>query len=127
MDQLGSISIGVDIVSIERISKNIDDVNDRFINRVYTKNEIKYCKNKNNFSHHFAGKFACKEAVCKSLKIPRENGINWKDIEILNKENIPEVKLHGEAEKIAIERKITNIKISLSHEKDYAVAFVVTF
>ena len=46
MDLMDSISIGVDIVDIGRISKNIDDVNDRFINRVYTKDEINYCKNK---------------------------------------------------------------------------------
>ena len=127
MDLMDSISIGVDIVSIERISKNIEDINNRFINRVYTKDEINYCKNKENNSHHFAGRLAGKEAVSKALKMTWKEGINWKDIEILNEKNgIPKVKLYGEAEKIANKRKIKDIRISISHEKDYAVAFVVT-
>ncbi len=124
MDLIDSISIGVDIVSIGRISNNLDD---RFINRVYTKDEIKYCKTKNNNTHHFAGRLAGKEAVSKALKITWEEGINWKDIEILSGENsTPRVVLHGEAKKVANERKIRNIQISISHEKEYAVAFAIT-
>jgi len=124
MDLMESISIGVDIVSIGRISKNIDD---RFINRVYTKDEITYCKNKKNINHHFAGRLAGKEAVSKALKMSWEGGINWKDIEILGEENgIPRVVLHGEAKKVANERKIRNIQISISHEKEYAIAFAIT-
>ena len=127
MDLIDSISIGVDIVYIGRISKNIDDVNDRFINRVYTKDEINYCKNKKNLSHHFAGRLAGKEAVSKALKMSWEKGVNWKDIEIINEENgIPWVVLHGEAKKVANERKIKNIQISISHEKEYAIAFAIT-
>jgi holo-[acyl-carrier protein] synthase len=127
MDLMDFISIGVDIVHIERISKNIDDVNDRFINRVYTEDEIKYCKSRKNFSHHFAGRLAGKEAVSKALKLSWEEGLNWKDIEIINEENgIPRVVLHGKIKKIGHERKIRNIKISISHEKEYAVAFAVT-
>ena len=127
MDLIDSISIGVDIVYIGRISKNIDDGNDRFINRVYTKDEINFCKNKKNISHHFAGRLAGKEAVSKALKLSWEVGINWKDIEIINEKNgIPRVVLYGEAKKVANERKIKNIRISISHEKEYAIAFAVT-
>ena len=124
MDLMNSISIGVDIVSIKRISRKIDE---RFINRVYTKDEKSYCKNKENNSHHFAGRLAGKEAVSKALKMSWDGGINWKDIEIINEENgVPRVVLHGEAKKVANERKIRNIQISISHEKEYAVAFAVT-
>lgn len=124
MDLMDSISIGVDIVSIKRISKNIDE---RFINRVYTKDEKSYCKDKENNSHYFAGRLAGKEAVSKALKMSWEGGINWRDIEIINEENgIPRVVLHGEAKRVADERKIRNIKLSISHEKEYAVAFAVT-
>lgn len=124
MDLMDSISIGVDIVSIDRISKNI---NDGFINRVYTKDEIYYCKSKKNPSQHFAGRMAGKEAVSKALKMLWEKGINWRDIEIIDEENgIPGVVLHGEAKKYANERKIKNIQISISHEKEYAIAFAIT-
>ena len=127
MDLIDSISIGVDIVDIGRISKNIDDINDRFIKRVYTKDEIKYCKNKKNISHHFAGKLAGKEAVSKALKMSWDKGVNWKDIEIINEENdIPSVVLHGEAKKVANKRKIKNIQLSISHENEYSIAFAMT-
>jgi len=126
MDLMDYISIGVDIVDIGRISKNISDDNDRFINRVYTKNEIEYCKSKKNMSHHFAGRLAGKEAVSKALKLTWDSGINWRDIEIINEENgCPSVVLHGEPKKVVKNRKITNIRISLSHENEYAIAFVI--
>lgn len=126
MDLKDAVSIGVDIVSTDRISKNINIANNRFINRVYTKDEINYCKGKENISHHFAGKLAGKEAVSKALKMSWEKGINWREIEIKNvKNSLPRVILHGNAKKIADEKKIKDIQISISHEKDYAVAFVV--
>lgn len=126
MNLMDSVSIGVDIVDIGRISKNIDDINDRFINRVYTNDEINYCKNKKNISLHFAGRLAGKEAVSKALEMSWEGGVNWKDIEILSEENgIPRVVLYGEAKKVANKRKIRNIKISISHEKEYAIAFAI--
>lgn len=127
MGLMDSISIGVDIVSTDRISKNLDKSNERFINRIYTKEEINYCRSKQNIVYHFAGKMACKEAVSKALNINWENGINWKDIEIINEKNgVPKVLLHGEAKKVAYEKKVKEIQISISHEKDYAVAFAIT-
>jgi holo-[acyl-carrier protein] synthase len=129
MNIMDKFSIGVDIVSIERISKKIKDKNNRFVDRVYTNFEKKYCKNKENISYHFAGRLAAKEAVSKALKIPwDERGINWKDIEIINdKNNIPDVILYGDVKLIADEKKIKDIKISISHEKEYAVAFAIAF
>lgn len=122
-----SITTGVDIVSIERISKNIDAINGRFINRIFTDCEIDYCKSKKNIYHHFAGRLAGKEAVSKALKMSWENGVNWRDIEIINEKNdLPKVILHGEAENVSNIRKIKNIQISISHEKDYAIAFALT-
>ena len=123
---MDSLSIGVDIVDIDRVSKYIKSVDDRFINRVFTKDEIKYCKSKENTAVHFAGKLAGKEAVSKALKISWDKGINWKNIEILNEENgSPKVLLYGYLKEIADKRKIKNIQISISHEKQYAVAFVL--
>ena len=125
MDLDDSFSVGVDIVNIQRISKNIDD-SDNFIIRAFSKEEIKYCNSKQNPSFHFAGKLAGKEAVSKALEMTWDEGIVWKDIEILNdKKNLPKVFLHGQAKNVANKRKIRNIKISISHEKDYAIAFVM--
>lgn len=120
---MSNISVGVDLVDISRISKKFK--NKKFIERIYTPVEIKYCESKNNASQHFAGRLAGKEAVGKALKISWPSGINWKDIEVISDHDIPQVVLYGEAKKTAEEKKITNIQISISHEKDYAVAFVI--
>jgi holo-[acyl-carrier-protein] synthase len=126
MVKMGLVMIGVDIVSIDRISKNIDKESNKFINRVYTQDEIDFCKNKINTAHHFAGRFAGKEAVSKALKLNWKTGINWRDIEILsNADGIPKVIAHGELKKIIDERNINDIQISISHEKNYAVAFAI--
>lgn len=124
MVRMDFISVGVDIVLIERITRDIID-NKSFENRVFTQPEIEYCRSKENVFHHFAGRFAGKEAVSKALKIPWEQGAKWKDIEIVDNDGIPKVVLHGRARTIADKEKIQNISISISHEKDYAVAFVI--
>jgi phosphopantetheine--protein transferase-like protein len=127
MNLIDSISIGVDIVSVDRISNNAKDTNSGFIKRIYTQKEVDFIRNKENISQYFAGRLAAKEAVCKALKLDWSGGINWKDIEILSgDDSIPVVRLHGHAKKVADERKITNILLSISHEKDYAIAFAVT-
>mgnify|MGYP006299227687 FL=1 len=53
-------------------------------------------------------------------------GPGWQDIEVVNDCNgKPEIQLYGQAEKIACNKGITRIHISLSHEKEYAVAYVI--
>lgn len=119
------LSIGVDIVSIKRIYQNFYNNSSKFNNRVFTENEIKYCEKKENPHFHFASRFAGKEAVCKALNITWEKGINFKEIEILNNKNVPYVKLYGEIYQFALDEKISYIKISMSHERNYAIAFVM--
>ena len=112
---------GTDIIEIERIKKSIEKFGQRFLNTVFTENEIKYCESKNGQKYqHYAARFAAKEAVFKALS----NNINapeeWKSIEILSEENgRPKVNL-----KIDVQN-LENIDISLSHCKMYAVANVV--
>ena len=102
---------GTDIIEIERIKKSIEKFGQRFLNTVFTENEIKYSESKNGQKYqHYAARFAAKEAVFKALS----NNINapeeWKSIEILSEENgRPKVNL-----KIDV-RNLENIDISLSH------------
>ena len=104
--------IGVDIESIKRFKKSC--FNERFLNLIFTNREIKYCKNKNNPHINFAGKFCAKEAVIKASKI----SISMRDIEILNsKSGKIRVLVNGKYNK--------NMHISISHTKEYAVAFAV--
>lgn len=117
------IKVGTDIIEVERIKESIESLGEKFLNRVYTKNEIEYCENTNSMKfQHYAARFAAKEAVFKAISKLLNNkfDISWKDIEIKNDENgRPYVELY------CIEKqKIADIDISLSHIKDYAIAMV---
>lgn len=117
------IKVGTDIIEVERIKESIERLGEKFLNRVYTKNEIEYCEKTNSMKfQHYAARFAAKEAVFKAISKLLNNkfDISWKDIEIKNDENgRPYVELY------CIEKqKIADIDISLSHIKDYAIAMV---
>ena len=109
------IGIGTDIESIDRFK----DIDDSFLNKIFTKNEIDYCFSKKNAAPHLAARYAGKEAVVKALNSMDEVNIDYKGIEILNNEKgVPVVKLNN--------KNIGDfqVKISLSHCEDKALAFV---
>lgn len=116
--------IGVDIIKTERIKKVIERWGDKFLKRVFTENEIKYCyKNKNPYCS-LAVRFAAKEAFIKSLGTKK--AILLSDIEIRNNsDGKPFFEFKGKAKEILKEKSINNVFLSLSHENDYAVAFVI--
>lgn len=118
------ISCGTDIIEISRIKESIEEMQDKFINKIYTKKEIDYCESKRQVKYqHYAVRFAAKEALFKALSnlLQDKYSLSWKNAEILNnQEGRPYVNL------IDVEfNQIKNIDISLSHCKEYAVANVV--
>lgn len=117
------IGVGVDIVQVDRIAKNIEK--QKFLDKIYTNGEKEYLMKK-NFSHQTAaGLFAAKEAVSKSLGTGIL-GFSITDIEIIKDEfDKPEILLHNNALKIAENKGISKINISISHEKHYAIAFAI--
>lgn len=118
-----NISCGVDIIEVDRIKRNIENSGEKFLNRVFTDNEIEYCNSKNLQKYqHFAGRFAAKEAVFKAISRSLDNkySVSWKDIEIVNdNQGRPELKLSNVDTK-----KIESMDISISHCELYAVASV---
>ena len=119
-----TIQTGIDIVPVPGFQKSIEK--NSFLTRNFTKNEIEYCKNKHKSAVHFAGKFAAKEAVSKALKLEWEEGLNWKEIEIINEESgAPSTVLYGQTKKIFRKGKYTELQISISHCDEYAVAMAV--
>ena len=118
------VKTGIDIIEISRIKESIDELQDKFINRIYTDNEINYCESKQNQKYqHYAARFAAKEAVFKAISSFVENkyNIEWKDIEVVNdKDNKPIVNIKNKEK-----YNIQSIDISISHCKEYAVASVV--
>jgi len=121
------LSTGVDIIHIPRMRAALDRYGERFLNRVFTSREIKACR---GHASEFAARFAAKEAVSKALgvgmRIMARNGIGFKDVEILPDGNgKPHVHLYGRASARAEELGLKEWAVSLTHEREYALAFVV--
>lgn len=115
------LDIGIDIIEIERI-KNAVNKNNKFLDRNFTKAEIEYFKSKNFRYESIAGNFAAKEAISKSLGTGIR-GFALRDIEILRDElGKPIVKTYNNLEKMCIDYNVKEIKVSISHCKEYAVA-----
>ena len=115
---------GTDICSVERMKESIERWGDKFIERIFTKKEIEYCeKRKLKKYESYAARFAGKEAVYKAISPSKEEDGCFTEVEILNTENgSPYVVLHGGLAKIAKEKII---EVSLSHEKEYAIAMAI--
>jgi holo-[acyl-carrier protein] synthase len=115
-------AIGVDIVDIERIGQSVDRFGDRFLKRVFTEQELVYC---NNRLDSLAARWAAKEAVAKALGCGIGE-VGWREIEVVSEPNCrPTLQLYGAAAELAAQLGITGFAVSLSHAKEYAVAFVV--
>lgn len=109
------ISIGIDIVTIRRFEKMKINENKEFYKKIFSDSEINYCINKKNCYESFAGKFAIKEAVIKSIN----QNIPHNEIITDHLNNIPIVKL--------LNNHDYEFLVSISHEEHLAVAVVISF
>ena len=113
--------IGVDIIEIDRIQQAVARWGERFLHRVYTDAELGLYKKTESLAVRFAGKEAAVKALGTGMR-----GIGWKDIEILHEPSgKPQVNLYRGAQKQANDLGLKGLAISLSHSRDYAIAFVV--
>jgi holo-[acyl-carrier protein] synthase len=119
------IGVGTDIVEIDRIKRAIERSGIRFIKRVYTSAEVAYCEARRDRISCYAVRFAAKEAVLKAIGSGRA-GCRWVEVEIIrNQAGPPGVILHGAAAALAAGRGIESFHITLSHSREFAVAFAV--
>ena len=107
------MSIGIDIEEIKRFSKLVKDK--KFIDRIFSKEEKKYCFSKRAFIQHFAVRFAGKEAVFKALNSSK---IKITDISFRNS-------ISGKPEVYIKNKKRKNIEVSFSHSKTTVVAVAI--
>jgi len=120
------LSNGVDLLEIDFVKRNIDKHPLKFVSKVFLQSEIEYCENKINKYQHYAVRLAAKEATMKALGTGWTSKINFKMIEILNKENgQPFIQLHNGALDLFLSKQFRNINLSMSHSEQYAIAFVV--
>ena len=117
------VKCGIDIIEISRIQESIENLGDKFLNKIYTKQEINYCESKGKSKYeHYAARFAVKEAAFKAVseEVEDKYTVSWKDIETMNDEKgRPIVKIL-----FLKDNKVENVDVSISHCKDYAVANV---
>ena len=114
--------IGTDIIEIYRIREAIERYGERFLNRVFTKDELAFCGHR---AHSLAASFASKEAVMKVLGTGNR-GVAWREIETLYKPSgKPFIRLNGRAKVWSERLGIKEIDISMSHSKEYATAVAI--
>ena len=113
---------GIDIIEIDRIQNVLSRYGNRFLNKIFTPDEIQYCRGR---SPNLAGRFAAKEATMKALKTGAR-GVSWKDIEVIRASNgAPSIKLYNRALARSESLGVSSLSISFSHSRDYAVASVI--
>ena len=116
--------IGIDLIKIERMREAADKWGRKFLERIFTESEIKYCYERKEHYLSLAVRFAAKEALIKA--IGSEVFVPLTDIEIMNFENgKPLIKAKGKLEEFFREKSIKHCHLSLSHEKEFGIACVV--
>lgn len=120
------LGIGTDIVECLRIAQMIERHGELFISRVYTDDEITYCRARKAATQHYAGRWAAKEAVLKALGTGWRRGISWRDIEVINdRHGAPTVNLTGGARDVMEQAGIRRLHVTISHCRCHAVAYVI--
>ena len=115
-------AVGIDMIAISRVKRLVERHDGRFLRRVYTPEEVAFCRGR---VAELAARFAAKEAVMKALGTGAR-GVGWRDIEVLpDRRGKPLVYLYGRAQKRAEQIGLGALDVSLSHERDFAIAAVV--
>jgi holo-[acyl-carrier protein] synthase len=91
------IGLGFDATDIPRVREVFDRYGERFLNRIFTDEEIAYCTRRRDPVPHLAGRFAAKEAAMKALGTGHSRGVLWKDIEVFRRGGPPQLRLAGGA------------------------------
>ncbi len=118
--------IGIDMVEVARMAQSVEKYGNRFLERIFTANELIYCEKKINKFQNLAARFAAKEAFLKALGSGLRDGLNWLDIEVINDPlGKPELILYNKCKKRLDENFIQSALISITHTDKYAAAVVV--
>jgi holo-[acyl-carrier protein] synthase len=121
----GLFGVGTDIIEIGRIKRAFERSGVRFLEKIFTPGEMEFCEMRKARFSSYAARFAAKEAVLKALGTGMA-GCSLLDVEVTRPGGgRPEIVLHGAAAAIAKEKGIASVLISISHNRDQAVAFAI--
>ncbi len=117
-----NVAVGVDIIEVERVRKVYEHHAERFLQRVFTENEVKQCRGKVT---RLAGRFAAKEAISKALGTGMR-GVKWREMEIVQiRSGRPSVRLHGFAREHALQLGISAFDVSIADLAQFSIAIAV--
>ncbi|MBZ5504931.1 MAG: holo-ACP synthase [Acidobacteriia bacterium] len=120
------VGTGVDIAEVDRIEAALKRFGDRFLKRVFTPDEVRYCLGKPNTTERLAARFAAKEAGMKAIGTGLRHGITWHDVEVVRLPGKrPILKFSGKAAEFANRMGCKRTHLSLSHTADQAIAHVI--
>jgi holo-[acyl-carrier protein] synthase len=120
------VGTGIDIAEVPRIRQAIERFGDRFLNRIYTEGERRYCDSKANRVERYAARFAAKEAAMKALGTGWNHGVRWQDCETVRMPGgRPTMAFHGKANEFAAKLGVKNAALSISHTAEQAIAQVI--
>lgn len=118
------LGVGTHIVECLRVAKLIQRHEDTFLRRVFTPHEIEFCSSRGLASQSYAGRWAAKEAVLKSLG-GWVRGISWQNVEVRSEAGQLRVLLSGGAKELSEKRRATRILLSISQCRTHAVAYAL--
>lgn len=120
------IGHGIDLTSVDRIARLLQEHPERFLTRCFTEVERSYAANRREAPAHYAARFSAKEATLKALGTGLRFGIEWTDIEVQNDGlGQPILFVRGKAAEIAEKLGISQWLISLTHTAGLASASVI--
>jgi holo-[acyl-carrier protein] synthase len=120
------VGTGIDIAEVPRIRQSIERFGERFLQRIYTEGERRYCDSKANRMERYAARFAAKEAAMKALGTGWNHGVRWRDCEIVRMPGgRPTIAFHGKASEFAARLGVRNTALSISHTEEQAIAQVI--
>jgi holo-[acyl-carrier protein] synthase len=119
------VGISLDATEIPRIEDTIARFGDRFLNRIFTPGEIRYCRERRHFAQHFAARFAVKEAAMKALGTGHSRGVLWRDVEVVRRGGPPQLELHGAASRRFEAIGGRSSVVTITHTDTLAMAQVI--
>jgi len=120
------VGTGIDITEVERIAGSIQRFGRRFLERVFTPDEIRYCESKANKAERYAGRFAAKEAAMKAIGTGWNRGVTWHDVEVQRSPGgRPTIAFHNKAAEFFNKLGAVRAHVSITHTADSAMAQVI--
>ncbi|HEY5164051.1 MAG TPA: holo-[acyl-carrier-protein] synthase [Terriglobales bacterium] len=120
------VGTGIDLAEVPRIAAAIERFGERFLRRVFTADEIRYCESKANRTERYAARFAAKEAALKAIGTGWKRGVAWTDVEVRREPGgRPTIAFHGKAAEFATQLGVKHVALSITHTKENAMAQVI--